>query len=384
MIYSFIAVITYLFIVYVSFTMPIGPSEANYMYETKGAVSFLMHLFTSYPRIAFLFISTINLLLFFYLTKYYLYTLKDRLIALSIFILLPGIISSAILADQSSLGIFATLLFLIAYKKEHFIFQIFSLLLLVLVHQASIFLLFALIIYSSYKKNGRLLVSSILLFALALYFNDFSIGGKPKGHFLELFALYSVVFSPFLYFYFLYSLYRRVSEKDDDILVFISVISILLSFLLSFRQYIHIEDFAPFVVIATVLMVKTFSRSYHIRLRPFRRNYKIGFFILYITLVINSFLLVNHSLLFSFIKPQNHFAYKFYYAKSLATALKEHNITCVDVDKDKLQNQLKFYGIEQCSGYVLHSFDENSSEKLEILYKQHLLDTKYVSKVNTF
>jgi hypothetical protein len=364
--------------------MPIGPSEAEYMYNSSGAVHWLMHLSSQYPRIPFLLISTANFLLFFYLTKYYLSTLKDRLIALSTFVLLPGIISSAILSDQSSLGIFATLLFLIAYKKENLHFQIASLILLVTVHQASIFLLFALIIYASYKKNGKLLVASIVLFAVGLYLNDFTIGGKPKGHFLELFALYSVVFSPFVYLYFLYAIYRRVSESDDDVLVFISGISILLSFLLSFRQYIHIEDFAPFVVIATVLMIKTFSRSYHIRLKPFRKNYRIGFFILYVTLVLNSFLLLNHTFLLNFIQPKSHFAYKFYEAGALASQLKQKQISCIDADSPKLQNQLKFYGIEYCSEYVLHSFKKTHDFELELTYKNHYIDTVYVSKVNTF
>jgi len=384
MIYLLISALCYAYIVFVSFTMPIGPSEAEYMYNSSGAVHWLMHLTPQNPRIPFLLVSTLNFVLFFYVTKYYLTTYKDRFIALSTFVLLPGIISSAILADQSSLGIFATLLFLIAYKKQNFYLQIAALIILVAVHQASIFLLFALIIYASYQKNGKLLLASIVLFAIGLYLNDFTIGGKPKGHFLELFALYSVVFSPFVYLYFLYAIYRRVSESDDDILVFISGISILLSFLLSFRQYIHIEDFAPFVVIATVLMIKTFSRSYHIRLKPFRKNYRIGFFVLYVTLVINSFLLLNHTLLLNFIQPKSHFAYKFYEAKALATQLKENRISCIDADSAKLQNQLKFYGIGYCSEYVLHSFKSSYDFELELNYKNHSIDTVYVSKVNTF
>lgn len=384
MIYFFIALVAYIAIIFVSFTMPIGPSEARYMYESTTAVSFFMHLTPQYPRVPFLIISSINFYLFYLLTKEYLPLLKDRLIALSIFVLLPGIISSAILADQSSLGIFATLLFLLGYKKNNFTLQIVGLILLVLMHQASIFLLFALMVYSSFKKEGRLLGISLVLFAVGVYLNDFTIGGKPQGHFLELFALYSVVFSPLLFFYFLYAVYRRASEGDKDILVFISAISLLLSFLLSFRQHIHIEDFAPFVVIATILMVKTFSNSYYIRLKPFRKNYKIGFFILYLSLALNSFLLLNHTMLLNFVKPKNHFAYKFYAAKSLAQKLKANKIECIDVNNGKLQNQLQFYGISQCSEYVLHSNSQKNALELKITYDNHYIETKYVSKVNNF
>ena len=385
MIYKFLALLTYLFTVYISFTMPIGPSEARYMYEEFSAVQILMQLSASYPRLPFLLIATVNFFLFYKLTQYYLHRQKDRGIALAIFVLLPGIISSAILSDQSSLGIFATLLFLLAYKKGVKLVQVLSLILLLLVHKASIILFLAILIYASYSKKLYLLLTSLILLTVGFYLHGFDVSGKPSGYFLELFALYALVFSPFLFLYFLFAIYRQgVIDKNRDILLFVSAISLVLSFVLSIRQYIHIEDFAPFVVIAVILMVDTFSKSYHVRLRPFRKRYKVAFFLILSSLIINSFVLLNHKWLFYIKDPQVHFAYNFYQPYALAKKLKDQGITCIDAQSQRLQNQLRFYEIDRCNEYILHTKEDKSDKKLEIYYKEVYFETLHVSKVNTF
>ncbi|MGM0623413.1 MAG: hypothetical protein ACQESH_05260, partial [Campylobacterota bacterium] len=337
------------------------------MYETNSIVSMLMSLFPDYPRIPFLIISLINFTLFYKLSSFYLTTQKDRVIALSIFVLLPGIISSATLADQSSLAIFATLLFMYAYKIKNTTLQIVSLILLLFVHSASLILFFAIFFYFVFQKNLKMMLLSLGLFTLAYIIHGFDVSGKPSGHFLELFALYAVVFSPLLYLYFLFSIYKQVINKNGDILVYICAISLMLSFLFSFRQEINIEDFAPYVVIATLLMVDIFSKSYHVRLKVYRKKYLYAFFIFFSVLLINSVLLLNHKFLFYIVDPTHHFATNFYQPYAVAKALKENEIECIDADSQKLQNQLRFYGINSCSEYLLHNMPKNNAKEIKII-----------------
>ncbi len=382
--YRYIALLTYLCIVYVSQTMPIGPSEVVYYYEKTDAVHYLMHLFEGNERLPFLLLSTVNFILFYKLSKFYLESHSDRYVALSMFMLLPGIVSSAILADQSSLGIFAVLSFLLAYKHGHKPLQIAMLLLLFFVHQTSVIFFFSLFFYAIYRRKEYLIVTSLLLFSVGMYVYGYAVEGRPSGHFVELFGLYAVVFSPLVFLYFLYSLYRSALDRKIDIMWFIAVISLLLSMLLSFRQYISIEQFAPFVVVAIVITVQVFSRSYRVRLREFRKRYKRMFLFIFVTLVINSALLLQHKVLFHFIEPKNHFAFRFYQPKALSEALKENRIPCVHTSSKKLQYQLRYYGIERCSEYILHSYPLQDTKKIDVYYENMYFGTKYVSKINTF
>ncbi|MGM0533413.1 MAG: hypothetical protein ACQERK_02840 [Campylobacterota bacterium] len=380
--YRLIIVLAYLLIAYQSFTLPIGPSEAHYIQGQNSIVTFLAYLGGDYFRLAFFLLSTVNFILFYRLGGYYLRYQKDRVIALSVFMLLPGVISSAVLVDPSSVSIFLVLVFLLAYKKKQSYLQTLSLLALLFVNPSSAILFFALFVYAVVKKEKVLLQNAIILFTAAAYMGGFDVGGKPQGRFLETFALLAVIFSPFFFLYFLYSLYRVVTERQKDILWYIVTVSLAMIMLFSFRQHIDIEQSAPFLVIGVIMTVDMFSRSYRVRLRPFRKVYKTFFTLIYLSLFVTAMVLLNNAWLYHFITPSHHFAHTFYQPYALASSLQQNGYACVDAGQTKLQYQLQTYGIDYCSEYVLHSNEVNNADKLQLTYKNFIFDPQYVTKVN--
>ena len=76
-------------------------------------------------------------------------------------------------------------------------------------------------------------------------------------------ALLATIFSPFVFLFFIYTLYRiAIKERHRDMLWYISNTAFMTALLFSFRQRIAVEDIAPLSVIAVPLMVRTFLSSY--------------------------------------------------------------------------------------------------------------------------
>jgi hypothetical protein len=208
--------------------------------------------------------------------------------------------------------------------------------------------------------------------------------GLPKGHFLDAIGLYSAIFTPIVFVYIFYILYRRYLTKEIELLWFISSITLIVSLLLSFRQRIDIEDFAPYLIMALPLAAQTFSSSYRVRLKIFRGKYKIAFVLSILLLLLNSVLvLFNKNLYIFFDKPQKHFAYKMHIAKELAQELKKRGIYCVQTDK-KMQKRLKFYKISRCETYLLSakSTDDNSGDNVTISYNNIAVYNATVTEIN--
>jgi lysylphosphatidylglycerol synthetase-like protein (DUF2156 family) len=204
------------------------------------------------------------------------------------------------------------------------------------------------------KKDNFLLVIALILFAISMSIYGFEIGGKPKGYLIDTFGVYATIFSPLLFLYFFYSLYRIGIKFEKDMYWYISMTALALSLIFSLRQRILIEDFAPFVVIAIPIMVNMFLHSYRVRLRQYRVRHKVFVNIVLAVLVVNFVAFIfNKSLYLTIDKPTRHFAHDFHIAKELAIELKNKNITSVHTDNIKLQRRLLFYGIKYNDKYHL-------------------------------
>ena len=180
-----------------------------------------------------------------------------------------------------------------------------------------------------------------------MYIYGFDTGGKPKGYFLDTIGIYSVIFSPILFLYFAYSIYRGLIEKERGIIFFIAITALLFSLLLSLRQKIRLEDFAPFVIIASPLMVKIFFMSYRVRLKQFRFKYKFFLSLVFILLIINSLLMIFSKSLYQFLdNPKKNFAYKFHNAKELAIDLKQLKDTTINIEDEKMKLRLRYYNVK--------------------------------------
>ncbi|QCT94543.1 hypothetical protein FE773_04930 [Caminibacter mediatlanticus TB-2] len=325
-------------------------------------------------RIPSLIISVFNVMLFFNIAKYYFKKENDIFFTTIIFALIPGFIISSLIINKSIYLLFFTLLFVFLYKKNRF----FSYLLLmagVFLDKSLIVLYLGIVFYSIYKKDNLLLVLSLILLTFNANFFNYKIGGKPKGYFLNVLGTYFLIFSPLVFVYFLFSLYKGFFLKKD-IIFFIAITSFLVSILFSFRQRIKIDDYAPYVLPYTIYMVKIFLKSYRIRLPRFRNSYKLLFVILFSSLIIFDIALFLNSY-----TPARKLTNSFYFIKPLTKKLKNKNIDFVYCNNTKLCKSLYFYGIKKGSIYYLKY--NKSSLKVSIFHKKNKILEIDVSKLNT-
>jgi hypothetical protein len=264
--------------------------------------------------------------------------------------LLPGMITALTLANVSVLVIPLVILFLIAYDNGRTVESLIVMVLLFFVHSASVVFFISVFIYSILKKEKiYAFVSAVAIAISVITLRVVQIGGKPTGHFMDLIALYAALFSPLLFIYFFYTMYRIFLREEKNILWFISFTALLLSLLLSIRQRVIMTDFAPYVVISVVLMLDTYYKSYRIRLPQYRKWYKRGFILVMTLLVFSSLTIIFHKALFYVIKdPKKHFASKLYEPYRLAERLKLEGKSCYDTEDGRVATQLRFYGIGEC------------------------------------
>ena len=323
------------------------------------------------PGVIVGFLST---LIFYKLTFFYLKKEKDRVFTTFIFMLIPGMITSSLVINKSIYIIFSIFLFVYLYKNLKTL-SYFLLSLFVFLDKSYISLYFALIFYAIYKKDNFLLVLSLIFLALNANYFNYKIVGKPKGYFLDIFGTYFLIFSPFLFLYFLYSIYKGIFDKKKDIIFFIAFFAFIISIILSFRQKIKIDDYAPFTLIFIIYMVKYFLNSFRVRLPKFRGVYKFIFGFLFITLI-----LFDLILFFNSYTPAKNLTNSYYFIKPLVKILKEHKINYIKSNNKYLKNALNFYDIKSGDKYIL-IYEKN--KKVYIFYKNKKLLEIDVSKLNT-
>ncbi|WP_420835236.1 hypothetical protein [Nautilia profundicola] len=247
---------------------------------------------------------------------------------------------------------------------------------LVFLDYSFISLYFALIFYSIYKKDNLLLVLSLLFLAINANYFNYDIGGKPKGHFLDLFGTYFLIFSPFVFIFFLFSIYKGFFDKKRDIVFFIAFFTFIISIILSFRQRIKIDDYAPYTLIYIVYMVKYYLNSYRVRLPQFRKTYKIMFvFLLFTLLMFDTALFLNRY------TPARNLSSSYYFIKPLVSELKKRNIDYITTDNKRLLKALEFYGVKK--GNVFKIKYKKRENKVSIFHKNRKFLEIDVSKLNT-
>ena len=374
-------------LIYISNSFSLSSKEIDIFYSDNHTLLwYLTHISTHFfgtnnigIRLPFIIFYVLSVVIAYLLTDDYFKYQTDRLISIFIFMALPGLNSAAILIDNSIIVVFCILLYLYLFKlygKEYY-----SLLFLFLIIDNSFAILYlALFFYSMKKKDNLLLVISLFLFAVSMYMYGFDIDGRPKGYFLDTFAIYATIFSPIIFLYFFYAIYRITIKEEKDLYWYISVTSLLLSFIFSLRQRIDISDFAPFVVIAVPIMVKLFLHSYRIRLRDFRKKHIIFVRIMFLVLFINIYLLLFNKVLYVFMQnPKEHFAYKYHRIQELATKLKSFGIKKVICDDKNLQKQLDYYGVTYGNQFYITTEEKaNVYKKVTINYFNKDIKNYYI------
>ncbi len=346
----------------------IAYKEVEIFQNKIGFAGFLSHLFTDrfgintlLIKLPFIIFYTLSAVILYLLTDDYFKYQKDRLLSVAIFMILPGVNSAALLLNESIVVVFFTLLYLYIYKrtgKENYLL----LFLFLFIDNSFAILYLALFFYSLKKRDDVLLFVSLTLFGLSMSFYGFEIGGRPRGYFLDTFGIYASIFSPLLFMYFFYAIYRFGIKFERDMYWYLAATALVLSFVFSLRQKVYIEDFAPFVVVAIPVMVKLIFHSIRVRLQEHQGNYLFFGYIILFILVINFAIFVgNKSLYLVLENPKKHFAYDYHIAKELAIKLKFLGIKHIHTENSELGARLNFYGVKDNGNFEL--IETNLKEK---------------------
>lgn len=322
--------------------------------------------------------------LMYLISKRYIEVPRNRLWLVLVFILLPGVVSSAIVVNGAGMVIFGLLLFIYLSEKLPQYALNALLLFYALIDIGFAYLFLGLLIYYLFEKKKSLSLYMLLLYSLTSFLYGFNIDGYPSGHFLDTIGVYSAVFTPIIFIYLFYSLYRRYLTSKIDMIWYISSTVLILSLVLSFRQRIPIEYFAPYLIIALPLAAESFISSYRVRLKMFRTRYKLAFILSFIFLISNTLAVsFNKELYLVVDNPKKHFAYEMHIAKELSKKLKSMSINCVQTN-DKMQKRLKFYEIDQCAENILveTSLNTENRNNVTISYKEILLYKANVTNLN--
>ncbi|HEF9198374.1 TPA: glycosyltransferase family 39 protein [Campylobacter coli] len=368
-------------------TLSISVDEAKIYFEEKGSFLFLNHSLLYYLthfgtfvfgqndfglRIPILFFHFLSCILLYILALKYTKTHFDSFLSLLLFVLLPGTVASALLVNEASIVIFLTLAIICAYEYEKkWIF--YPLLILALFVDKSFNILFlTFFFFGIYKRNSFLLTLALVLFGLSISFYGFDTGGRPRGYFLDTLGIFAACFSPLVFIYFFYVVYRLTFKEQKSLLWFLMSVTFIFCSLLSLRQKLYLEDFLPFCVICTPLLIKTLMASYRVRLPQFRLRYKIFIECSIIFLLFCYFVIIGNQILYYFVSdPKYNFANNYHLAKELSKELKKQEIFKLRVGTS-LQPRLKFYDIEDSNTFYLKSIknkDQLDKNKKNITIK---------------
>jgi len=371
----------------------IASSEASILY---GNFSFLQLLeeyslrFLGHNDFALRFVPIVmhllSALLIYLISGRYLTVERNRLWLVLTFVLLPGVVSSAIMVTHAGFIIFGLLLYLYVEKKSSKFFLATLLFLYALLDVGFVYLFLGLAFYYMFEeRDKKAFFYTLGLFFFSSYLYGFDVYGFPRGHFLDTIGIYSAIFTPIIFVYLFYVLYRRYLAKKRDKLWYIATTALLFSLLISFRQRINIEHFAPYLIVALPLAAQTFSSSYRVRLKAYRKGYKTIFVLSFILLISNTLLVFfNKELYFILDNPKKNFAYNLDVAKELAEVLKKKGIFCVATDP-KMQKRLRFYSIGKCRENILDELPLKSKREsnVTICYKNKTLYKATVTKLNS-
>ena len=387
--YSSLLFLTFILLFKATYSLSISYKEALNVFVNNSVLSLITN--TSIYilgqndlalRLPFILFYAFSIIIMYKITENYFKYEKDRYISIIVFMILPGVLSASLLVNSAIVIIFFTLLYLYYYDKynKH---SYLLLLLFLFIDNSFAVLYLALFFYSLKNKDTKLIYISLILFSLSMYIYGFSTGGKPRGFLVDTFAIYATVFSPFLFLYFLYTMYRSWIKDERTLIWYISITALLLSLIFSFRQRIYIEDFAPYVVISLPYMLKTFFHAYRVRLKEFRTNYNILAFLVVLMLSINVILtFVNKPLYLILPNANKHFVYQYHFIKELVEELSARGINSVTTDDEELSLRLRFYHIQKGDDYflTLKNYDY-PSERISIKYYGKEVFVAYLIKL---
>ena len=371
-----ICLIDFVFLLYAANSLSISYNEAEIFFQKHSLLGYILKLSAHFfgqndlaVRGVMIFFHIASVVLMYKVSKFYIKLEFDRIVAVLLFVLLPGTLASAIIINNAGICITLALLCIYLFHiKKKILFSLFFCLAFFIDGDFLIFYA-GFFIFALYKRKPPLAWLSAILFLLTLYFFGFETNGRPSGHFIDTFGIFAAVFSPFVFIFFVYTIYRIWVKEKKDLLWFIAICSFCFCMIVSVRQRLELEQFLPFCVIATPLMVRVFFNSYRVRLPKFRKGHKICTGLVMLFLVFNWSAIIFNQIFYLFLNdPTKHLTYKFDVAKELADKLKEAGVQDIATEDTRLALRLKFYGIKtkSYSKNLLASADLDEKSKFSI------------------
>ena len=371
-----ICLIDFVFLLYAANSLSISYNEAEIFFQKHSLLGYILKLSAHFfgqndlaVRGVMIFFHIASVVLMYKVSKFYIKLEFDRIIAVLLFVLLPGTLASALIINNAGICIALALLCIYLFHiKKKILFGIFLCLAFFIDGDFLIFYA-GFFIFALYKRKPPLAWLSAILFLLTLYFFGFETNGRPSGHFIDTFGIFAAVFSPFVFIFFVYTIYRIWVKEKKDLLWFIAICSFCFCMIVSVRQRLELEQFLPFCVIATPLMVRVFFNSYRVRLPKFRKGHKICTGLVMLFLIFNWSAIIFNQVFYLFLNdPTKHLTYKFDVAKELADKLKEAGVQDIATEDTRLALRLKFYGIKtkSYSKNLLSSADLDEESKFSI------------------
>ena len=371
-----ICLIDFVFLLYAANSLSISYNEAEIFFQKHSLLGYILKLSAHFfgqndlaVRGVMIFFHIASVVLMYKVSKFYIKLEFDRIVAVLLFVLLPGTLASALIINNAGICITLALLCIYLFHiKKKILFSLFFCLAFFIDGDFLIFYA-GFFIFALYKRKPPLAWLSAILFLLTLYFFGFETNGRPSGHFIDTFGIFAAVFSPFVFIFFVYTIYRIWIKEKKDLLWFIAICSFCFCMIVSVRQRLELEQFLPFCVIATPLMVRVFFNSYRVRLPKFRKGHKICTGLVMLFLICNWSAIVFNQGFYLFLNdPTKHLTYKFDVAKELADKLKEAGVQDIATDDTRLALRLKFYGIKtkSYSKNLLSSADLDEESKFSI------------------
>lgn len=315
-------------------------------------------------RIPNIILFALNLTLIYLISNRILKHKRDSILCVIIYSLLPGAIMQGVLLNQSSIILFVVLLICyieIAYNKIAYPILIFCIFL-----GPSIFMLFlALFLYAIISKKIYTAIFALICFSINMYMFGIDVSGKPSGKFLDVISSLVLLYSPPLFIYYIYTLYRNITKEKKNLLLYVSVCSLVVGILLSIRQNVDKEIFLFMSLCGIPLMIKQFLSDIRVRLPMFQNSYKNRFLIVFVFLVLEASILILSKYLYLIVEnPNKTFLNSFYIAKEISMQLKEKNISRVSINDKTMQKRLEFYGIKN-GGQPLKKVNKNGNIIIE-------------------
>ncbi len=340
----------------VAATTPISPSEAYLFFQEKTtATTLLIHGGQTVLsgelglRLPFLLLGLLNAFLFYKVATYTFDKEEDRFMALFFYLMLPGVILSSVLANDAVIITSLVLLFLFFSLKGDQFLSLMPLLLLSLVHWSALYFYMIIMLYGLFQKERWIFLASIAALVLYALIGIDAPQSSTQSHFLELLGIYAMIFSPLLFIYLFYALYRTLLRGEKDMVWYISFGALIISLGLSLQERIKITDFSAYLMLGMIIAVRTYYQSLRVRLRAFRYGYRVIFWLVTVSLMISAFSILLHQPIYRLIGKANYaIVTPVYEPYDRVRRLQSEGKTCLEEVDRKVRQQMRYYGLNKC------------------------------------